>query len=294
MSFPNLPDLEKAKGMAFSEIAKAINGFIADSKKNKASVSREEIQLLQFLVEILSTKAPTIPPHPGPKPIEPLPPRPPHYSYDLSHFGPSSARILTPKQEAYNQSYPKYFAEYEVRKEEWKNILLLWEEAANKNYQALNLVEHIIIKGIRKEIDHLICSGGRWPVTRIVNWEILPPGDWPVDESSVENLFAGKSSNAIIPERVIAAVKLSPVEIVRGRSEFNDYLCFRFSNNNKALLESPYEGNAAYVLRGDWETLSKKPKWELLNIYSDFCERIIHGQSGNWKYEIKRSLGLYL
>jgi hypothetical protein len=241
----------------------------------------------------LSSKAPTITPHPGPKPIEPIPPRLPHYPYDLSHGWPGRVKILTPKQEAYNQNYPKYFSEYEIRNQEWKNILLLWEEAANKNYQALNSVEHRIIKGIRKEIDQLICSGGRWPAIRIVNWEILPPGDWPVDESSVASLFAGKSSNAFIPKRLIAAVKLSPFEIVSGRSEFNDYLCFRFRNNTKVLLESPYEGNAAYVLRGDWETLSKKPKLELLNIYSEFCERIIHGPSGNWKYEIKRSLGLY-
>jgi hypothetical protein len=92
---------------------------------------------------------------------------------------------------------------------------------------------------------------------------------------------------------LISAVNLSPFEIVRGESEFNEYLCFRFRNNNKVLLESPYEGNAAYVLRGDWELLSRKTKYELLNIYSEFCDRIIHGQSGNWKYEIKRSLGLY-
>ena len=294
MSNSIFPDLETAKGMAFSEIAKAINGFIADSKKNNALVSRQEIESLQSLVEVLSSKAPVLTPHPGPRPVEPQPPRPPRYPYDLSLGWPDYKITLSPEQETYSQNYPKYCSEYEARKKAWRtNTLSPWEEAANKYNQVLNSTEHRIIKGIRKEIDRLFLSGGRWSTTRMVNWEILPPGDGPVDEESVANLFAGKSSNAFIPERLIAAVKLSPVEIVSGRSEFNDYLCFRFSNNNKVLLESPYEGNAAYVLRGDWETLSKKTKWELLNIYSDFCERIIHGLSGNWKHEIKRSLGLY-
>jgi hypothetical protein len=127
----------------------------------------------------------------------------------------------------------------------------------------------------------------------MVNWEILPPGYWPVDESSVANFFAGKSSQTLIPSRLFEAKALDPIDIVIGKNEFNEYWCFRFKNNNKVLLESLYEGNAAYLLRGDWETLSKKTKWELLNIYSDFCERIIHGPSGNWKHEIKRSLRLY-
>jgi len=266
MSYPNLLDLETAKGMAFSEIAKAINGFIVDAKKNNASVCREEIEAL---LELLYDKAPQVPPHPGPKPVE-LPP-PPDSKW----------------------SEPDLWLKHEIDKQEWtKSVYLPWQDATHQNYQALKLTEHRIIKGIRSDIDDLLPTG-RWPTTRMVNWEILPPGDWPVDRVSVANLFAGKSSNAFIPERLIAVVKLSPVEIVSGRSEFNDYLCFRFRDNNKVLLESPYEGNAAYVLRGDWETLSKKPKWELLNIYSDFCERIIHGPSGNWKHEIKRSLGLY-
>lgn len=292
MSFPNLPDLETANGMAFSGIAKAIDGFIDDPKKNKALVSPEEIKLLQNLVEVLVSKAPNVPPHSGPRPIEPLPPRPPYYPYDPSHDWLNLGITLTPTQKTYNQNYPKYFSEYELRKQEYKNTLLLWEEASNKNYQALNSHEHRIVKRIRNAIDALLRDGGRRLETRMVNWEILPPGDWPVDESTVANLFAGKSSKAIIRERLIAAIALDPFERVIGKNEFNGYLCFRFKNNNKVLLESPYEGNAAYVLRGDWETLSKKSKWELTNIYSDFCERIIHGPSGNWKLEIKERLGL--
>ena len=287
-----MPDLETAKGMAFSEISKAIDGFIADPKKNNELVSRQEIELLQSLVEILFDKAPVVPSHPGLRPLEPRPPRPPRYMYNYSQGWPFREEILSPKQEAYKQNYPILCIEYELRKQEWKNMILPWEEAANKNYQALKLHEHIIIKRIRKEIDRLISSGGRRMVTRMVNWEILPPGYWPVDESSVANFFAGKSSQTLIPSRLFEAKALDPIDVVIGKNEFNEYWCFRFKNNNKVLLESPYEGNAAYILRGDWETLSKKTKWELLNIYSDFCERIIHGLSGNWKHEIKSSLGL--
>ena len=292
MSFTNLPDLEKAKSMAFSEIAKAIDGFIDDPKKNKALVSPEEIELLQNLVEVLVSKAPNVPPHPGPRPIEPQPPRLPHYPYDLRLDWLKPDKILTPKQEAYNQMYPKLFSEYELQKQEWKNALLPWEEAYNKNYQALNSPEHRIVKRFRRVIDQLLCSGGRRSIIRKVNWEFLPPGYWPIDDSSVASLFASKSSKAIIRERLIAATALDPFEIVIGKNEFNEYLCFRFRNNNKVLLESPYEGNAAYVLRGDWESLSKITKLQLMNIYSDFCERIIHGPSGNWKHEIKERLGM--
>ena len=266
MNSPDLPNLETAKGMVFDEITKAINAFIADAKINNASVCLEEIEAL---VEVLYDKAPHVPPHPGPKPVEPALPR---------YITSSRAQFL-----------PKY----RRQKQDWiKTILEPWEEASRQNYQALKLTEHRIIKGIRSDIDDLLPTG-RWPITRMVNWEILPPGYWPVDESSVANLFAGQSSKTLIPARLSAAKALDPIDIVIGKSEFSEYWCFRFRDNNKVLLESPYDGNAAYVLRGDWETLSKKTKRELLNIYSDFCERIIHGQSGNWKYEIKRSLGLY-
>jgi len=288
MNCPNLPDLEKAKGMAFADIAKSINGFIADSKDNKLSVSNDEIKLIQLLVDFLISLSPVISPHPGSKPIEPPPPELPF----CTHLPGGFEIALTPEQETYNENYQKYHAEYEIIKNEWRNnVFLPWEEAINQNYKTLNATEHRIIKGIRKEIDYFLRHSG-WEITRKVPWKFLPPGFWPVDESSVANLFAGKSEKQMIPERLISAVNLSPFEIVRGESEFNEYLCFRFRNNNKVLLESSYEGNAAYVLRGDWETLSKKSKWELTNIYSDFCERIIHGPSGNWKLKIKERLGL--
>lgn len=265
MSCPNLPDFETAKGMSFDEIAKAINVFIAEAKKNNSSVSRGEIEAL---VEVLYDKAPQVPPHPGPKPV--APPPPPDSKY----------------------SEPDLWLKYEKDKQEWiKFVYLPWQDAAYQNYQVLKLLEHRIIKGIRSEI-HKLLPTGRWAVTRKVNWVILPPGDWPIDESSVASLFAGKSAKAIIPERLVSAVKLSPTEIVSGTSEFNEYLCFRFRNTDKVLLESPYEGNAAYILRGDWESLSKKTKSELTDIYAEFCERIIHGESGNWKHEIKSSLRL--
>lgn len=293
MNSPKLPDIETARVMPFAKLAGALNGFLTDSNKNNISDNREEIDLLKSLVEILSLSAPVIPPHPGPKPIEPTPPRPPHYPYDLNLGWPYTIE-LSPKQQAYNENYPKYYSDYELQIKEWeRNVLLPWEEAANQNYQVLNSIEHLIIKGIRKRIDKLLNDSGRLPITREVDWEILPPGYWPVDESSVENLFSGKSAKTLIPARLISAVALDPIEIIKGKNELNEYLCFRFSSSNKVLLESPYDGNAAYILSGDWESLSKKTKWELLNIYSDFCERIIHGQSGNWKYEIKRSLGIY-
>lgn len=286
---PKLPDLVAAKSMNFADIAKAINGFITDSKENKLSVSNDEIKLIQSLVDVLINFSPVISPHPGPKPIEPPPPELPF----CTHLPGGFEIALTPEQETYNENYQKYRAEYEIIKNEWReNIFFPWEEAINQNYKTLNATEHRIIKGIRKEIDYFLRHGG-FEITCKVPWKFLPPGFWPVDESSVANLFAGKSEKQMITERLISAVNLSPFEIVRGESEFNEYLCFRFRNNNKVLLESPYEGNAAYVLRGDWEMLSRKTKYELLNIYSEFCERIIHGQSGNWKYEIKRSLGLY-
>jgi hypothetical protein len=131
MSNSILPDLEKAKGMAFSEIAKAIDGFIADPKKNNELVSRQEIELLQSLVEILFDKAPVVPSHPGLRPLEPRPPRPPRYVYDYSRGWPFREVILSPEQEAYKQNYPILYIEYEVRKQEWKNMILPWEEAAN-------------------------------------------------------------------------------------------------------------------------------------------------------------------
>lgn len=270
MSNQFLPDIDSAKAASFEFIAKAINAFFDELKKTGEAVSREDIELVQNLINILTDKAPELPPDPGPKPI---PPRPPH-------------GIKRNKHEVWRQ--------YERDKRNWiETVLAPWQEASNNHVRVLKTVEHRIIKGRRKEIEQLT-QLGRWPRIREVNWEILPPGHWPIDESSISYIFAGKSEKKRIDERLFEASKLNPIEIIMGKNEFNEYLCYRYRNTDKILLESPYEGNAAYILEGNWELLSRKTKYELLNIYAEFCERIIHGQSGNWKYEIKRSLRLLI
>lgn len=125
-------------------------------------------------------------------------------------------------------------------------------------------------------------------VTRL-NWNILPKGKYPWDklypyvEEKIKNM---KITNQLIARKNIETItKFNPTFVAIGEAGFSGYIIFGFEKSDKVLLESMEIDNATYVLKENWEKISKMTKAEILqNNFHD--KRIIHNKK--WKNEIEK------
>ena len=129
------------------------------------------------------------------------------------------------------------------------------------------------------------------PEIRRLNWNILPPGEYPWErvENEVRKIInrQPRGNQPVIRYRIETISNYRPDFIAIGRGGFNNYLVFGFNEKNLYLLESTREGNATYVFRDDWEILSQLTKKEILT--NDLQEeRIIHREG--WDNNIRRLL----
>ena len=126
-------------------------------------------------------------------------------------------------------------------------------------------------------------------VIRKIPWEILPPGKHPFE--AIRSYFRKLEMRGVSVEidmgRIQAIRKYGPDEIYFGVLEFKGYLVFYFKKKRIAVLDNPIWGNAIYVLKGDWQKISKMSKAEVLNQYPS-TKRIIH--RGDWKKRLSKAL----
>jgi hypothetical protein len=124
-----------------------------------------------------------------------------------------------------------------------------------------------------------------------LNWHILPPGRHPFSEINAYFLKIASSesfSGDIDNSRLQAIYELHPTAVYGGEQEFSGYVVFYFDRKKVAVLENPFIGNAIYVIQGDWKSLSKLSKSDLLAKYPNRVIRIIH--SGDWINRLKTIL----
>lgn len=114
---------------------------------------------------------------------------------------------------------------------------------------------------------------------RRVNWEILPPGEYPWErlkahlESALREL---NPQNRFVAENRLQIIEgYKPTFQATGRAGFRGYIVFGFESKGLCVLESLYYGNATYVLDKDWETISMLSKAEILKAELHHS-RIIH------------------
>ncbi len=139
------------------------------------------------------------------------------------------------------------------------------------------------------------CSvDGRIVGIRKLNWRLLAP-----DEIGLEQLVRILQSHThndnvtnvrIELERIEKILGLRPSKIYVGRDEFAGYVVFLFDATPIAVLDNPVVGNALYLLRGDWQSLSHRSKTELLRMHAGHAERIIH--AGDWFGTLRQQLHL--
>ena len=122
-------------------------------------------------------------------------------------------------------------------------------------------------------------------------WQILPPGKWTFGE--VRAHFTEVRAQAVALEwdlsRLTYAQKFKPNECWVGQGELSGYVVFVFLKRKLALLDHPIKGNACYILKGDWRSLSRLTKWELLAKKRRYVKRIVH--RGDWRQRLKIELG---
>lgn len=118
----------------------------------------------------------------------------------------------------------------------------------------------------------------------IVNWDILPKGEYPWSsvKETLGNFTKGytKTRTEMMLRNCEAIYAKNPDFVAYGRSGFKGYAVFGFTDRNLYILESVMPNNATYVLENDWETISQLSKAEILS-QELHKARIIHSE--NWQ-----------
>lgn len=129
------------------------------------------------------------------------------------------------------------------------------------------------------------------PVVRKLNWRILPPGEHPFANINdfVDRLTEsiGTSEKNVANYRLSSILSYNPDFIAIGNGGFNGYIVMGFQEKNIFILESPIFGNATYIFRNDWESVSSLSKKEIIRgeLHS---QRLIHTRG--WRSELHRLL----
>lgn len=115
-------------------------------------------------------------------------------------------------------------------------------------------------------------------------WEVLPPGEriWEAfNQGITESLSA--SERTLMKERFSFLEQFKPSNRYKGEGGYIDYVIFEYDENGTYILESIIYGNATYILKDNWENVSKLTKKEIIN--GDLAEdRIVH--NNRWQENI--------
>lgn len=117
-----------------------------------------------------------------------------------------------------------------------------------------------------------------------VNWELLPSGEriWEAFDRGVTANIT-ETESILMQERFDLIENYEPTKAYRGLGGYVDYIVFEFEDINTYIVESIIYGNATYILKNDWERVSKLTKKEI--IQGDLAEdRIVHNKS--WETKI--------
>jgi len=274
----DLPESEIAEGMTFGALASCIRDFFEWQQKSGKQVAEDALNHLEVLLKVLELKIQPIQEFLEPVPATPIEPPPPRPS--------ANAREAS----AGWRKHFKNLARHRLSIDEWRRDMANWQlrRQAAENCRKSIESERRILENRRKDLDELIARGGL-PIIDL-GWYILPPGFWPHSTAQVNRLFSPLNTDTHRPERLVHAQEINPFEVGRGRGEFERYLCFRYRFTSRVLLESADDGNAAYILLGDWRTLSRLSKHELLTRYDSEIIRIIHREDSHWRSHIFKAL----
>jgi hypothetical protein len=107
------------------------------------------------------------------------------------------------------------------------------------------------------------------PATVLLNWRVLPPGQYPWSKVKplVTDLIrqAPEGNRPIITARLESISAYGPEFVAVGTAGFHGYLVFGFPKKRLFVLEAIQVGNATYVFDKNWQQLSQLSKAEILD-----------------------------
>ena len=120
---------------------------------------------------------------------------------------------------------------------------------------------------------------------------LLPPGT--SDMQHVLDYYRGLSRDFLAGRRIDWS-RLEKIESLGpnrrriGRDSKIGYVLFEFPYSDRVVLECPIEGNATYILWGDWERMARLTKAEIRRDFPQQHVRVVH--RGDWFHRIRRAV----
>ena len=123
---------------------------------------------------------------------------------------------------------------------------------------------------------------------------LLPPGEWDFRDvvehyrKASHTFPTGLLGRQIDNSRLEKIASLRPLSCYIGKESWSGYVVFEFSGSNCVVLECPFEGNATYVLWGDWKAMVGHTKAEIRSEFENRYTKIVH--KGDWLPRIREAL----
>lgn len=131
------------------------------------------------------------------------------------------------------------------------------------------------------------------PTSRLT-FTLLPPGTWQISQvieylnKNQNQISKGAGARALDLSRIRKLQTLKPTRCHVGAKSWLGYVLFEFANSRRVVLECPFEGNATYILSGDWHQMVFATKAELRQRFADRFTKIIH--KAGWLNRIRMAL----
>lgn len=175
------------------------------------------------------------------------------------------------------------------------NEKVICSERIELNNESKEKIKHIInlfleLFGECNIVDNEFLTRVRTKINR-VNWNILPQGEIPWQIAKIKIIELLEKTNIESREDTLDRFeyisRFNPDFMAIGNGGFSDYVVFGFKEKNLYVLENSFAGNATYIFRDDWKTISQLTKAEILKENLQ-AYRLIHKR--NWKRQIKEIL----
>jgi hypothetical protein len=125
-------------------------------------------------------------------------------------------------------------------------------------------------------------------------FELLPPGTKDLWQAIERKLKMSKThthsfyAHGIDKDRFRQIELLNPIKCHLGGKSWLGYVVYEFARSSRVILECAIEGNAVYILPGDWKKMIHLSKAEIRGEYEEQCIRVFH--TGNWIHRVHKAL----
>jgi hypothetical protein len=132
------------------------------------------------------------------------------------------------------------------------------------------------------------------PIVKVrkVHWQLLPPGEYPwakvKDHIQTATARLGDTERPVVEHRIEHITRHKPDLVAIGTGGFDGYFVFGFTKKKLFVLESTHLDNATYVMKADWQNVSRLSKSEIIagQLHHD---RLVHNR--RWSQGLHSVLG---